>query len=262
MNTTQEQTPAPDSGGPSNGNQHAGRWIAAGLAILMPLLAYWYRPTSSMEFPEASLAHVWRAEKSPVEPVTVEATRELARNVMPFKVVSRIPALEENEMYPCSECHDGEEEVNMEVRDLEEEHESIVLAHGDEKFWCLNCHNAEDRDKLKGINGEEIGFNEVHLLCGQCHYQHEKDFLLGAHGKTVERIPSTDTSPPMRVVQLCTACHSPHDPVLKPREGCCMPMARAGLTRPELDRGVHEPFWNHGGEKGAAKPKGGQHESE
>jgi len=48
-------------------------------------------------------------------------------------------------------------------------HGDIVLKHDEEHRWCLDCHDADDRDRLHLASGERISFDESYLLCGQCH---------------------------------------------------------------------------------------------
>ena len=70
--------------------------------------------------------------------------------------------------FPCTDCH-GEMELNPERRELEEMHDDIQLDHGPKDRWCFDCHNPDDRDRLRLANGTLIGFDESYRLCGQCH---------------------------------------------------------------------------------------------
>jgi len=141
-----------------------------------------------------------------------------------FKAEQRIPVLEEGDYYPCSDCHDGVDQIsNPSIRKLEEEHEDIELVHGIGRFWCLRCHSAEDRDSLTSSNHEAISFDESYLLCGECHYRAQKDFFLGGHGK---RIGSWDGE---KILTACTTCHDPHDPGIKARKPLSPPKPRKGL---------------------------------
>ena len=54
--------------------------------------------------------------------------------------------------FPCSDCH-ADMEVNLERRELEEMHDDIVLDHGPKDRWCFDCHNPDDRDRLRLANG-------------------------------------------------------------------------------------------------------------
>jgi len=71
-------------------------------------------------------------------------------------------------MFPCSNCH-ATMEVNRKKRELKEEHAQIKLHHAETMRWCLDCHDAKNRDKLRLYNGELINFTESYRLCGECH---------------------------------------------------------------------------------------------
>ena len=71
-------------------------------------------------------------------------------------------------MFPCSNCH-ATMEVNRKKRVLKEEHVDIKLHHAETMRWCLDCHDAKNRDKLRLYNGELINFTESYRLCGECH---------------------------------------------------------------------------------------------
>ena len=60
-------------------------------------------------------------------------------------------------MFPCSNCH-ASMEVNRKKRELKDEHTSIKLHHAETMRWCLDCHDAKNRDKLRLYNGELINF--------------------------------------------------------------------------------------------------------
>ena len=68
-------------------------------------------------------------------------------------------------MFPCSNCHAGME-VNRKKRELKDEHTDIKLHHAETMRWCLDCHDARDRDKVRLFNGELIKFTE--LAVGDC----------------------------------------------------------------------------------------------
>ena len=132
--------------------------------------------------------------------------------VSPYRVRSRADLLEDSDYWPCTDCHDGDEQpVNPEVRELEEEHDEMTFTHGKERFWCYACHQ-QDADELRLVDGKTLDFDEGHQLCGQCHFREEQDFVLGIHGKTLS---APGTSP--RLLEACTACHDPHHPRMAPR---------------------------------------------
>jgi len=114
-------------------------------------------------------------------------------------------------MFPCSSCH-ASMEVNRKKRELKEEHTQIKLHHAETMRWCLDCHDAKNRDKLRLYNGELINFTESYRLCGECHGFVFKDWKAGIHGKRVGYF----AGPGKRTYFLCASCHDPHDPKFKP----------------------------------------------
>lgn len=178
------------------------------------------------EEPEASAQEVAEAEE-PQIPVQLEDPREVLEQYPPFTVSLRIPVLEDEGLYPCSDCHDGDFVVtNPTVRELVEMHDTdeIQLQHGGGRFWCLTCHHSDDRDSLASLKGQPISFNESFLLCGQCHFERQQDFFKGAHGKRLGNWQGE------RLMEVCTGCHDPHDPAIKPRKPFAPPALRAGLS--------------------------------
>lgn len=112
-------------------------------------------------------------------------------------------------VFPCSNCH-AEMEPNLERRELEYEHTDIVLNHAEGQRWCLDCHNPDDRDKLRLVSGEVIPFTESYRLCGQCHGDKYRDWREGIHGKRTGYWNGD------KEYLLCAHCHNPHDPGFKP----------------------------------------------
>ncbi len=111
--------------------------------------------------------------------------------------------------FPCSECH-ADLEPNPQRRELEDEHTEIVLRHDEQHRWCLDCHNPDDRDKLRLASGKLIDFTESYKLCGQCHGDKYRDWKAGVHGKR-----SGHWNGRKRYL-LCAHCHNPHRPRFKP----------------------------------------------
>jgi len=112
-------------------------------------------------------------------------------------------------IFPCSDCH-ADMAPNPKRRKLTEYHENIVLNHAEGQRWCLDCHNLNDRDKLRLVSGEVISFDESYRLCGQCHGDKYRDWKVGVHGK---RIGNWNGD---KEYLLCAHCHNPHDPKFKP----------------------------------------------
>jgi hypothetical protein len=115
------------------------------------------------------------------------------------------PPFSEEEIYPCSECH-SDMEVNTARRDLEDFHDDIRLDHGPADRWCFDCHNPDDRDRLRLVNGTLIGFEESYRLCGQCHGTIYRDWREGIHGRRVGYWNGAKS------YLLCAHCHNPHAP--------------------------------------------------
>jgi hypothetical protein len=119
------------------------------------------------------------------------------------------PPFSYDEIFPCSECH-AEMEVNPERRQLEDMHDDIVLNHGPKDRWCFDCHNPDDRDRLRLANGTLIGFDESYRLCGQCHGTIFRDWREGIHGRR------TGYWNGAKSYLLCAHCHNPHAPRFQP----------------------------------------------
>lgn len=112
-------------------------------------------------------------------------------------------------IFPCSGCH-KEIAPNPKRRELKEEHTNIVLNHAQGQRWCLDCHDMQNRDRLRLVSGERITFSESYRLCGQCHGDKYRDWKVGVHGKR------TGYWNGKKEYLLCAHCHNPHDPRFKP----------------------------------------------
>ncbi|MCX8118468.1 MAG: hypothetical protein N3G78_11110 [Desulfobacterota bacterium] len=113
-------------------------------------------------------------------------------------------------IFPCSHCH-ASMEVNRKKRVLKDEHTQIRMEHAETMRWCLDCHDAKNRDKLRLYNGELIDFTESHRLCGECHGNLYRDWRAGIHGKRTGYF----MGPGKRTYLLCAHCHDPHVPKFK-----------------------------------------------
>lgn len=114
------------------------------------------------------------------------------------------------DIFPCSECH-ADMEPDPTRRELEE-HTEIAesFSHARQQRWCLDCHNPDDRDKLRLANGQLISFEESYYLCGQCHGTIFRDWKAGVHGKR------TGEWNGKKMYRLCVHCHNPHHPKFAP----------------------------------------------
>ncbi len=113
----------------------------------------------------------------------------------------------------CITCHDGKtvaypkdkkpRSITMH-KDIVED--SMQMKHGRGALWCLDCHDATNRNKLIDRQGNEISFNQPQRLCGTCHGEVYIDWRAGIHGK---RIGTWVTGGKKRW-WVCTECHNPH----------------------------------------------------
>jgi hypothetical protein len=115
-------------------------------------------------------------------------------------------------------------ETDPEPRAMED-HADIVLRHGGGRFWCLECHDAADRDKLAPSGGKPVAFERADLVCAKCHFQQQRDFVHGVHGK---RVGTWDGE---RVLWPCVRCHDPHAPRVAPRKPMAGPSASGAEGR-------------------------------
>lgn len=111
-------------------------------------------------------------------------------------------------IFPCSQCHQGMP-ANRRPRRLEQMHQDIVLKHMP-GGWCFDCHNPDNRDKLRLANGKLVSFEESYVLCGQCHGTILREWKAGLHGKRTGMWNGD------KQYRLCVHCHWPHDPRFKP----------------------------------------------
>jgi hypothetical protein len=99
--------------------------------------------------------------------------------------------------------------VDRKRRELTGMHTDIVLKHDEEHRWCLDCHDAANRDQLHLASGEPVKFEESYKLCGQCHGEKLRDWRAGVHGRR------TGYWNGEKGYLLCVHCHSPHQPRFK-----------------------------------------------
>jgi len=112
------------------------------------------------------------------------------------------------DIFPCSACH-ADMETNPERRELEEFHDDIDFKHDEKNRWCLDCHDADNRDMLHSAGGELIDYKESYKLCGQCHGPKLRDWKAGIHGRRIGY-----WNGPKQYL-LCAHCHDPHSPKYK-----------------------------------------------
>lgn len=142
------------------------------------------------------------AGEQPYPDAAIETSAAQSFNVPP-------PPFSEG-VFPCSGCHDPELPVNLKKRKLKLAHQEIVLKHDEEHRWCLDCHDAADRDQLHLASGEKLPFEESYRLCGQCHGEKFRDWRAGVHGR---RTGNWDGE---KQYLLCVHCHNSHAPHFAP----------------------------------------------
>ena len=120
------------------------------------------------------------------------------------------PPFSDPDIFPCSQCHDESQPPNPQRRVLEDMHTEIVLKHDAEHRWCLDCHDADNRDRLRLANGNLIRFDQSVRLCGQCHGDKYRDWRAGVHGRR------TGDWNGKKQYLLCVNCHNAHDPHFRP----------------------------------------------
>lgn len=132
-----------------------------------------------------------------------------AQSPPPWEIQVPPPPFTEG-IFPCSACHDGKQvKPNPQPRKLEAMHDDIVLRHGPESRWCMDCHDLENRDLLRLASGAHIDFTVSYQLCGQCHGDKARDWRAGVHGKR------TGSWNGPKQYLLCVHCHNPHQPRFK-----------------------------------------------
>lgn len=140
--------------------------------------------------------------------VRVDQTTVSKPPTAPLPHFTAAPSAFSGELFPCSDCHAGMT-PDFNRRELRDEHAAIVLQHTAGQLWCLDCHQALNRDNLRLANGESIPFTASYRLCGQCHGEKLRNWQSGLHGKRTGHWNGE------KVALLCTHCHDPHAPKFK-----------------------------------------------
>lgn len=112
----------------------------------------------------------------------------------------------------CMECHRLFESLPESAQRPLTQHLEIVFDHGLNNR-CLNCHDNDDRNRLRLPGGKTIAFAEAPRLCGACHGPTYRDWQRGMHGRTNGY---WDATRGQRRRLICTECHDPHAPALAP----------------------------------------------
>jgi hypothetical protein len=157
----------------------------------------------------AWLAGCARDPSPPVFSLAASTTVAAPRAAGPLRVEAPPPPFSEG-VFPCTECHvEKDLPTNRTRRTLVDAHDDIVLEHDQEHRWCLDCHDAENRDRLHLASGEPVPFDESYRVCGQCHGEKYRDWRVGVHGRRIGQWNGA------KEYLLCVHCHSPHRPRFK-----------------------------------------------
>lgn len=147
----------------------------------------------------------------PIAPAVVVAKEDIT--VAPRRVAMTDPPRIQVEGLPenCNACHQIFQSTARGDRPLDY-HTEITLSHG-LNDRCINCHDANDRERLTLRDGATIPFSQTPQLCSQCHGTTFRDWQRGTHGKT---LGSWITGSPLQVRLGCNECHDPHSPRYTP----------------------------------------------
>jgi hypothetical protein len=130
-----------------------------------------------------------------------QSTSSAEREIVVVSRTDEIPT------YPCVEqCH-VDREANATVRPMREFHTTIRIEHAEVMGFCDRCHDLENPDHFRLIDGTEVAFDDSALVCGQCHGEKHRDWADGIHG--IQTGSWRDTAER----RTCTACHDPHAPL-------------------------------------------------
>ncbi|WP_110169081.1 cytochrome c3 family protein [Luteitalea pratensis] len=162
-----------------------------------------------------------------------DTTRDAAGGAQARAVASSAPTLVEvppppfsEGVFPCSGCHaEPDLPPNRIRRPLVDAHDEIVLKHDEQHRWCLDCHDATNRDQLHLASGELLPFAQSYDLCGQCHGEKVRDWRAGVHGRR------TGSWNGRKEYLLCVHCHDPHAPRFKALAPKPAPMRPDRMTR-------------------------------
>ncbi|MDP3296428.1 MAG: hypothetical protein Q8N09_02375 [Thermodesulfovibrionia bacterium] len=158
----------------------------------------------------ATTGHEETTKAAPKEEVPYDRpVEEIKKYLAPM---NKFRIFQVQEVSSCLECHDKDWEANPQRRELGEPHDETpgkFINHDSENRWCLDCHSAKNRDKLRLINGKLVDFKEYYRLCEQCHKKIYREWKMGVHGKT------TGYWNGVKEYMHCAQCHDSHDPPFK-----------------------------------------------
>jgi hypothetical protein len=153
-------------------------------------------------------AAVWAAAALITVLSAADASKPKPGGTTPAEHIEVPPPPFTDGIFPCTQCH-ASMPPNRKRRELSDMHTDIVLKHDAEHRWCLDCHDADNRDSLHLASGERVPFEESYRLCGQCHGEKYRDWRAGVHGRRVGNWSGAKS------YLLCAHCHNPHQPRFK-----------------------------------------------
>lgn len=161
----------------------------------------------------AGIGVAWAFASSPFQPASASqqptaSASQPAPPVGPSQLEVPPPPFTDG-IFPCTDCHNKDLPVNRTRRALTDMHDDIVLKHDEAHRWCLDCHDADNRNQLHLASGEAVSFEESYRLCGQCHGEKYRDWRAGVHGRRVGEWNGA------KRYLLCVHCHNPHQPRFK-----------------------------------------------
>lgn len=144
-----------------------------------------------------------QSNKKPV-PIPVPS----ARTIEVFPRTELLPT------FPCSRCH-ANRPAQPEKHFLKDFHQvrNEEFSHGEEAFWCYECHSQKNIDRLQTATGDLVTFDEAWRVCTSCHGDKLRDWRDGIHGQIQGNWNG------VKHKKSCPACHDPHNPrfgALKP----------------------------------------------
>ncbi|MES0338031.1 MAG: hypothetical protein SFH39_16945 [Candidatus Magnetobacterium sp. LHC-1] len=196
--------------------------------------------------PQTSAAPQASQDTKPPQAVPPAAETNVGHHATIPKYFTTKPPFSEG-IFPCTTCHAGLK-PDKTRRDLMF-HAEVVLKHAAQQRWCLDCHDADNRDRLRLANGDHVTFDESYMLCGQCHGNVFREWKIGLHGKRTG-VWNRD-NPEDKKYFLCVHCHNPHSPKFTPVKPLPVPvkpnaiMDIKGTSTIELEgQKIYVPVYN------------------
>ncbi|MBF0152600.1 MAG: hypothetical protein HQL64_02535 [Magnetococcales bacterium] len=109
----------------------------------------------------------------------------------------------------CPSCHAWLDTLPR-PRPLTAPHNLMTLSHGKGRVWCLDCHAADAREKLRAGGDTLVDWTEADRSCALCHGRNVDKWQAGIHGKRVGSWRGA------RTILRCRECHDAHQPAIPP----------------------------------------------